>query len=228
MKKQFHILVADDEKEILELVSSYLMKEGYLVSAAHDGCEVLKKMRGTTFDLIMLDILMPNQDGFKTCEKIREMSNVPIIMLTAKSDERDRIHGMKIGADDYIVKPFSPKELLVRIEAMLRRANDFNIVPSTELDFDGIKVNLKARKLLIQDQMIDLTKKEYDLLVYLLKNEGQVFSRETLLEDVWGSDSLKGTLRTVDTHIKTIRYKLGDKGKQLKTVYGVGYMFEVQ
>ncbi|MCD8501038.1 MAG: response regulator transcription factor [Bacillaceae bacterium] len=228
MKKQFHILVADDEKEILELVSSYLMKEGYLVSAAHDGCEVLKKMRGTTFDLIMLDILMPNQDGFKTCERIREMSNVPIIMLTAKSDERDRIHGMKIGADDYIVKPFSPKELLVRIEAMLRRANDFNIVPSTELDFDGIKVNLKARKLLIQDQMIDLTKKEYDLLVYLLKNEGQVFSRETLLEDVWGTDSLKGTLRTVDTHIKTIRYKLGDKGKQLKTVYGVGYMFEVQ
>lgn len=228
MKKQFHILVADDEKEILELVSSYLTKEGYLVSAAHDGVDVVSKVKQTAFDLIILDILMPNQDGFLTCGKIREISNVPIIMLTAKSDERDRIHGMKIGADDYIVKPFSPKELLVRIEAMLRRANDFNIIPSSEFELNGMKVNLKARKLLIHDQMIDLTKKEFDLIVYLLKNEGQVFSRETILEHVWGSDNLKGTLRTVDTHIKTIRYKLGEKGKLLKTVYGVGYMFEVE
>lgn len=228
MKRPFHILVADDEKEILDLVSSYLVKEGYTVSAAHDGLEVIKRLEKSSFDLIVLDILMPNLDGFLTCEKVREISNVPIIMLTAKSDERDRIHGMKIGADDYIVKPFSPKELLVRIEAMLRRAHDFNVVPCLEMNRGGITVNLKARKMMIGDLIIELTRKEFDLIVYLLKHQGQVFSRETLLENVWGTENHKGTLRTVDTHIKTIRYKLGDYGKMLKTVYGVGYMFEAE
>lgn len=226
--KSFQILVVDDEKEILELVSSYLVKEGYAVIPAEDGFQVLTILKKQKVDLIVLDILMPNLDGFLTCEKIRSLSNVPIIMLTAKSHERDRIHGMKIGADDYIVKPFSPKELLVRIEAMLRRTYDFNAKPSTLLQVGELTINTKGRRVVIQDQIIDLTRKEYDLLLFLIKNRNQVFNREQLLDHVWGMEYHKGTLRTVDTHVKTLRFKLLEYGQMIKTVYGIGYCFEVE
>lgn len=224
-KQQFRILVADDEQEMLELISSYLIREGYTVIPANDGVEVLKHLEGEKIDLILLDVLMPNLDGFLTCKKIREISNVPIMMLTAKSDERDRIFGIKNGADDYVVKPFSPKELLVRIEAMLRRTYDFNDQTS-ELKIGALTINLKARKVLINSKILDLTRKEYDLLLFFVKQKNQVFDREQLLDNVWGMEYHRGTLRTVDTHIKTLRYKLGEYGKFVKTIYGVGYCFE--
>jgi two-component system, OmpR family, response regulator ResD len=228
MKDVFRILVADDEKEMLDLVSSYLNKEGYLVLRASNGLEALKLVESQKIDLVVLDILMPYLDGFSTCERIRSVSNVPIIMLTAKSDERDRIHGIKIGADDYIVKPFSPKELIVRIAAMLRRTYDFNnLTEASVLAIDNMKINLKGRKVMIEDEIIELTRKEYDLLLFLVRRPNQVFNREQLLDHVWGMEYNKGTLRTVDTHIKTLRYKLGEQGHTVKTVYGIGYSFEV-
>lgn len=228
MEKSYQILVADDEKEILELVSSYILKEGYTVIPAEDGLQVLTILKNQKVDLVVLDVLMPNLDGFSTCEKIRSLSNVPIIMLTAKSNERDRIHGMKIGADDYIVKPFSPKELIVRIEATLRRTYDFNAKTSSVIQVDELTINTKGRKVVIQEQIIDLTRKEYDLLLFLVKNRNQVFNREQLLDHVWGMEYHKGTLRTVDTHIKTLRFKLKEYGQRIKTVYGVGYCFETE
>lgn len=228
MVKSFSILVADDEKEMLDLVSSYLLREGYQVLIASDGQEALKVLEQNKVDLVVLDVLMPNLDGFSTCERIRSMSNVPILMLTAKSDERDRIHGIKIGADDYIVKPFSPKELLVRIEAMLRRAYDFKSTRITEVNIGSLNINLKGRKVKVANEIVDLTRKEYDLLLFLAKQKNQVFSREQLLDHVWGMEYHKGTLRTVDTHVKTLRYKLGTFGQTIKTVYGVGYSFEVE
>lgn len=228
MSNQFRILVADDEKEMLDLVSSYLLKEGYSVLRAEDGLEVLRLLETEKVDLILLDILMPYLDGFSTCEQIRTLSNVPIIMLTAKSDERDRIHGIKIGSDDYIVKPFSPKELLVRIEGMLRRTYDFNKKAASMITIADLKMNLKGRKVFVNNQIVDLTRKEYDLLLFLVKHSNQVFNREQLLDQVWGMEYNRGTLRTVDTHIKTLRYKLGEQGDFVKTVYGVGYSFEVE
>lgn len=228
MERSFQILVADDEKEILELVSSYLIKEGYTVIPADDGLQVLTILKNQKIDLVVLDVLMPNLDGFATCEKIRGLSNIPIIMLTAKSHERDRIHGMKIGADDYIVKPFSPKELLVRIEATLRRTYDFNAKSSSLLQVGELTINTKGRKVVLKEQIIDLTRKEYDLLLFLVKNRNQVFNREQLLDHVWGMEYHKGTLRTVDTHVKTLRFKLLEYGQMVKTVYGVGYCFEAE
>ncbi len=226
MKNNFRILVADDEQEMLELVSSYLLREGYTVIQAEDGLQVMEIIEKGKVDLILLDVLMPNLDGFLTCQSIRATMNIPIIMLTAKSDERDRIYGMKIGADDYIVKPFSPKELLVRIEAILRRTYGFNANESSFLEIGALTINLKARKVLLHNKMIDLTRKEYDLLLFFVKHKNQVFDREQLLDQVWGMEYNRGTLRTVDTHIKTLRYKLEDYGKNVKTVYGVGYCFE--
>lgn len=228
MEKSFQILVADDETEILELVSSYLLKEGYTVIPAEDGLEVLKILKNQKVDLILLDVLMPNLDGFTTCEKIRSLSNIPIVMLTAKSDERDRIHGMKIGADDYIIKPFSPKELLVRVESILRRTYDFNNNTSSFLKIGELSINVKGRKVVLQEQILELTRKEYDLLLFLVKHQNQVFNREQLLDQVWGMEYNRGTLRTVDTHIKTLRFKLQEYGEMVKTVYGVGYCFEAE
>jgi two-component system, OmpR family, response regulator ResD len=228
MKRSFKILVADDEKDILELVSAYLIKEGYTVIRAEDGLEALYMLEKEKVDLVILDVLMPHLDGYSTCERIRAVSNVPIMMLTAKSDERDRIHGIKIGADDYVVKPFSPKELIVRVEAMLRRTYGFNAKQSSELTVGELTINLKARKVIIKGKIIDLTRKEYDLLLFFVKQKNQVFNREQLLDHVWGMEYHKSTLRTVDTHIKTLRYKLGDYGSLVKTVYGVGYCFEVE
>lgn len=223
---QFTILIADDEEEMLDLISFYLKKEGYEVITALNGNEVLQKLDEQKIDLILLDILMPNLDGFTTCKKIREVSKIPIIMLTAKSDERDRIHGIKIGADDYIVKPFSPKELIVRVEAMLRRTYNFQTDKSNSLSFKNLIVNKPARKVTIENQEIDLTRKEFDLLLFFLEHKNHVFSREQLLDKIWGMDYQKSSARTVDTHIKTLRYKLNRYGSHIKTIYGVGYSFE--
>jgi two-component system, OmpR family, response regulator ResD len=222
---KYKILIADDEEQMLMLLSSYLEKEGYMIYTAHDGNGVLDLWNKETFDLLILDIMMPGLDGFTVCKKIREVSKVPIIMLTAKGEELDRVNGLKIGADDYIVKPFSPKELVARVEALLRRSNDFkqeqNLIKLGELviDIDGHKVEVAGK-------LVNLTRKEFSLLNFLISNKGQVFSREHLLDRIWGIESM-GTLRTVDTHIKTLRIKLGNSGAYIQTVWGVGYKFEI-
>lgn len=223
---EFTILIADDEEEMLDLVSFYLEREGYRVITAQNGMEVLQTMKDEKVDLVLLDILMPNLDGFTTCKKIREISKVPIIMLTAKSDERDRIHGIKIGADDYIVKPFSPKELIIRVEAMLRRTYNFQSDKNSNITFKSLIINKPARKVTIDNEEIELTRKEYDLLLFFIEHKNHVFNREQLLDKVWGMDYQKGSVRTVDTHIKTLRYKLKKYGSYIKTIYGVGYSFE--
>ena len=223
--KRFSILVVDDEEEMLDLISFYLIKEGYRVITAHNGAEALDILQVNEVDLVLLDVLMPNIDGFTACERIREHSKVPIIMLTAKSDERDRIHGIKIGADDYIIKPFSPKEFVVRVEAVLRRAYDFETGTQHYITFNNLEVNPSARKVTINDDEIKLTKKEFDLLLIFLENKDQVFSREQLLDKIWGMDHQNSTVRTVDTHIKTLRFKLKNYGPYIKTNYGVGYSF---
>ncbi|MFV8828806.1 response regulator transcription factor [Alkalihalobacterium sp. APHAB7] len=219
------ILVVDDEKELVELVSSYLIKENYYVLRAYDGIDIFPLLQRGKVDLIVLDVMMPTMDGYTACEKIREKWTVPIIMLTAKGGEMDRVQGLKIGADDYVVKPFSPKELVARIEAQLRRVELTTKKPSV-IRFDGLAIDLEGRTVMVDEQKVTLTRKEYDLLLYLVEHEKMVFSREQIHDYVWGMDYEKGTFRTVDTHIKTLRIKLGKFGECLKTVWGVGYKFE--
>ncbi|MCM3768095.1 response regulator transcription factor [Neobacillus niacini] len=219
------ILIADDEEQMLVLLSSYLEKEGYITYTAHDGIEVLDLWNKGTFDLLILDIMMPKLDGSTVCKKIREASKVPIIMLTAKGEELDRVNGLKIGADDYIVKPFSPKELVARVEALLRRSNDFNQKQNL-IKLGELVIDIEGYKVEVAGKLVNLTRKEFSLLNFLISNQGQVFSREHLLDRLWGLESM-GTLRTVDTHIKTLRIKLGNAGAYIQTVWGVGYKFEI-
>ncbi|ARK31136.1 response regulator transcription factor [Halalkalibacter krulwichiae] len=225
MKDKNSILIVDDEKDLIELVTSYLKKEDYEVHTATGGIEALEVIRDYNIDLIVLDVMMHGLDGFALLKRIREFSSIPIIMLTARSGEDDKIHGLRTGADDYIVKPFSPRELLARIEAALRRYN----VQSSALDMIQIKeleIDTKGRTVLVKGKIINMTKKEFELLLFLINHRGQVFTREHLHERIWGMDSQKGTLRTVDTHIKTVRLKLQPYDKLIKTIWGVGYKFE--
>lgn len=223
--KQYKILLADDEEQMLRLLTSYLEKEGFDVITTNNGEEALSVFSSCTFDLVILDIMMPGVDGFTVCEMIRSISNVPIIMLTAKSNESDRIHGIKIGADDYLIKPFSPNELLVRIEAIFRRINNFN-KSAHLIQLNELTINTQGQQVMINNEYIQLTRKEYGLLLFLAKQKGKVFSREQLLQQIWGFDNL-ATLRTIDTHIKTLRIKLGVAGNYIKTIWGVGYKLEV-
>ena len=221
---KYKVLIADDEEHMQMLVQSYLEKEGYETVTAEDGEEALARWSQGKFDLVILDIMMPKMDGFTVCQKIREVSNVPIIMLTAKSEELDRIRGLKIGADDYIVKPFSPKELVARVEALLRRSNNFRHKQHL-MELGDLVIDLEGYTAAVQGKRLNLTRKEFNLLEFFFNHKGQVFSREQLLDHVWGLEST-GTLRTVDTHIKTLRIKLGSSGDLIKTVWGVGYKFE--
>lgn len=227
MNKPYHILVVDDEESMTELVTAYLTKEDFQVTTAHDGLEAIEKVKQSSIDLIVLDVMMPWMDGFDACEAIREFSHVPIIMLTAKGEEASRVTGLNIGADDYIVKPFSFKELVARIEALLRRSNRHRMEAVNKLHVGTIVIDVEGRTIRVDDQFVSLTRKEYDLLYVLAKNKDKVFSREQLHELIWGMDDAQGTLRTVDTHIKTLRLKLGKANEYIKTVWGVGYKLEV-
>ncbi|UOQ84080.1 response regulator transcription factor [Gracilibacillus salinarum] len=218
------ILIVDDEEQMIMLLSSYLEQKGFEIHTASDGKEVLKVWEQDAFDLILLDIMMPGLDGFSVCERIREVSNVPIMMITAKSEELNRVHGLNIGADDYIVKPFSPKELVARVEALLRRSNNYR-QQQMSMKKGELVVDINGHKVSVASQPVNLTRKEFRLLTLLMENEGVVFSREKLLDKIWGMESA-GTLRTVDTHIKTLRLKLDSAGAYVKTVWGVGYKFE--
>ncbi len=225
MSKKKWILIADDEAQMRRLLRTYLERENYLVDEAENGYQVLEKQNKNSYDLILLDIMMPELDGLSTCIQIRKSSNVPIIFLTALGEELDRVHGLRIGGDDYLVKPFSAPELMARIEALLRRSSRPNEGDKDSLTFGKLQIFPRGHRVLVNGNEVSLTPKEYDLLYYLAKNGDQVFSREQILNQVWGYDFM-GQDRTVDTHIKTTRIKLGEEGFRLKTVWGIGYKFE--
>ena len=214
------ILIVDDEKNIVDIIAFNLKKEGYTVITAADGEEGVQKAMEENPDLILLDIMMPKMDGYEVCKKIREKKNTPIIMLTARSDEKDELQGFQLGVDEYITKPFSPKILVARVEAVLRRTNQ---AEETELlEYGGIVVDKTAHSVTIDGKPIDLSFKEFELLTYFMENKGIALSREKILNHVWNYDYF-GDARTIDTHVKKLRSKLGDKGDLIKTIWGVGY-----
>ncbi len=218
-----NILIVEDEKAIQDIIADYMRKGGHTCFTADDGIDALVVLKNSPMDLMILDVMMPHLDGFSVCRMAREMSDMPIIMLTAKSGEDDKLKGYDYGADDYVTKPFSPKVLLAKVNALLRRAS----APSAEVIAAGkLMLQPNSHKVYLDGQEVTLTHKEYELLSFLMTNPGQIFSREQLLNRVWGYD-FEGTTRTVDTHIKTLRQKLGDEGKHIVTLIRSGYKFEV-
>ena len=220
------ILVVDDESRMRKLVRDFLERKGYQVLEASDGIEAMKifyEEKGIA--LLILDIMMPKMDGWQVCREVRQSSKVPIIMLTARSDEKDELQGFELGVDEYISKPFSPKILVARVEALLRRANA--ISPETVKNMGGILIDKMAHQVKVDGQSIELSFKEFELLCYFAENQGIALSREMILNHVWNYDYF-GDARTVDTHVKKVRSKLGEKGNFIKTVWGIGYKFEVE
>ena len=218
------ILVVDDEKLLVKGVKFNLENEGYEVECAYDGASAVELARNGRFDLIILDVMMPKMNGWEVCREIRESSKVPIIMLTAKSDESDELMGFELGVDEYISKPFSPKILVARVEAILRRTNQLNMEGS--LNVGGICLDKNAHTVTIDGKNIEMSFKEFELLTYFMENVGIALSREKILNHVWNYDYF-GDARTIDTHVKKLRSKLGDKGEYIKTIWGMGYKFEV-
>ena len=224
--EQLKILVVDDEARMRKLVRDFLVKGGYEVIEAEDGSQALDIFfEQKDIALIILDVMMPKIDGFSVCREIREYSKVPIIMLTAKGDERDELQGFKLGVDEYISKPFSPKILVARVEAILRRTNQLGT--EENLEAGGIVVNKAAHSVTIDNESIDLSYKEFELLSYFLENKGIALSREKILNNVWDYDYF-GDARTIDTHVKKLRSKMGAKGDLIKTIWGMGYKFECE
>ena len=229
----YHILIVDDEVRIRTLVRKYAEFEGHRVTEAADGMEAVLLCRSQTYDLIVMDIMMPELDGFSACREIRKVTDTPIIMLSARGEEYDRINGFEVGVDDYVVKPFSPKELMLRVEAIMKRVHrpkEGEVAPKTpnvvvELDGGGLRADLTARLVFIDGERVDLSPKEYDLFFFLLSNRNVALSRETLLCKVWGYD-FYGDARTLDTHIKLLRKSLGRYSSYIVTLRGVGYRFE--
>ena len=228
MEKQ-KILVVDDDKHIAELISLYMMKEGYETREIYDGKEAAAAVEDFQPDLILLDLMLPGMDGYQVCTEVRKTSRVPIIMLTAKGETFDKVLGLELGADDYMVKPFEPKELLARVKAVLRRSDTKESNAEKEIVFPNLTINLSNYELKINGNIVEVPPKELELLYFLASNPNRVFTREQLLEEVWGFDYF-GDSRTVDVHIKRLREKLEgvEANWQLKTVWGVGYKFEVR
>ncbi|PEE33316.1 response regulator transcription factor [Bacillus cereus] len=220
------VLLVEDERRLREIVSDYFRNEGFEVIEAEDGKKALELFAEHEIDLIMLDIMLPEIDGWSVCRRIRKESAVPIIMLTARSDEDDTLLGFELGADEYVTKPFSPKVLVARAKTLLKRADGaVGVAEENAMSLAGIEVNRLSRTVLVDGEEIILTHKEFELLVYLMENRGIVLSRQHLLDQLWGYDYY-GDDRTVDTHIKKLRNKLGDKAKHIGTVIRVGYKFE--
>jgi len=219
------ILVVDDESRMRKLVKDFLVKQNYEVMEAGDGSEALDIFfANQDIALIILDVMMPKMDGWQVCREIRNYSKVPIIMLTARTDERDELQGFELGVDEYIAKPFSPKILVARVEAILRRTNQ--IADNEVLEYGGITIDKAAHVVTIDGKSIDLSFKEFELLTYFIENKGIALSREKILNSVWNYDYF-GDARTIDTHVKKLRSKLGEKGDLIKTVWGMGYKLEV-
>ena len=224
--EKMKILVVDDESRMRKLVKDFLTRAGYQVLEAGDGMEAMDLFyEDKDIALIILDVMMPKMDGWQVCREVREHSKVPIIMLTARSEERDELQGFELGVDEYISKPFSPKILVARVGAILRRINGTDM--SDILDAGGIKIDKAAHSVMIDDKPIDLRYKEFELLTYFVENQGIALSREKILNNVWNYDYF-GDARTIDTHVKKLRSKLGDKGEYIKTIWGMGYKFEVE
>ena len=227
----YNVLIADDNLQIVSILKEYCKKNNFNVTLAHDGEETLKKIRNNKFDIVLLDIMMPKKNGFDVCKEVRTFSNVPIIMITARGEDFERIMGLETGADDYIVKPFSPGEVIARIHAILRRViPNENISQEKIFSYDNLTINLSDFTVKINDENISLTKKEIELLWLLSTNRNKVFTRENLLDSIWGYDYF-GDSRTVDSHIKRLRAKLDNYEHEtwnIKTIWGVGYKFDIQ
>lgn len=218
------ILVVDDESRMRKLVSDFLVREGFEVLEASDGNEAIELFKSVNdIDLIILDVMMPRLNGWQVCEKVRESSKVPIIMLTARADEKDELLGFELGVDEYISKPFSPKILVARVNALLRRVNTSDVEDVIEIG--GIILNKTAHTVIIDDKLVELSFKEFELLTYFMERKGVALSREKILNHVWDYDYF-GDARTIDTHVKKLRGKMNGKGELIKTIWGMGYKFE--
>ena len=215
------ILVVDDEELIRNVIKEYLMMENYTVDEAGDGQEAIEKAKNNDYNLIIMDIMMPKMDGYQACKEIKKTKDVPFIMLSARSEEYDKLIGFDLGIDDYVTKPFSPKELVDRVKAILKRNN----TDTYTYKFEGLTINDLAHEVRVDDKKVNLTPKEYDLLKYLVTNKNIALSREQLLTNIWGYDFF-GDDRTIDTHIKTLRNSLGKYRKFIVTVRAIGYKFE--
>ena len=227
----YHVLVVDDEARIRSIIKKYAEFEGYKVTEAADGMEAVYLCRTMEFDIVIMDIMMPELDGFSACREIRKNSQVPIIMLSARGEEYDKITGFELGIDDYVTKPFSPKELMLRIGAVMKRVK--SVMPQSKkkenvvVSFDegGLVVDITARIVYIDNERVEMSPKEYDLLFYMIENRNIALSREKLISDVWGYDFF-GDIRTLDTHVKLLRKSLGRYARMIVTLRGVGYRFE--
>lgn len=223
----YHILVVDDEQKIRELIKKYAVFEGHQITEASNGMEAVLLCHQQTFDIIIMDVMMPELDGFSACKEIRKFSSMPVLMLSARGEEYDRIHGFELGIDDYVVKPFSPKELMMRIDAIMKRSGKTEPENKDIFEYQTLRVDFSARIVTIDGKRLDLTPKEYDLLFYMIKNRNIALFRENLITEVWGYD-FDGDERTLDTHIKLLRKSLGEYSRLIVTLRGVGYRFEAK
>ena len=223
----YKILIVDDEEMIRKIVAKYASFEGHEITEASDGMQAVELCRNGSFDVVIMDIMMPELDGFSACREIRKFSDVPIIMLSARGEEYDKINGFGLGVDDYVVKPFSPKELMMRVEAIMKRARRADAEANTNEVFElgVLKADVTARVVWVDGKAVDLSPKEYDLFFYMLKNRNVALTRERLITEVWGYDYF-GDDRTLDTHVKLLRRSLGEAAKYIVTLRGVGYRFD--
>ncbi len=223
----YKLLVVDDEPKIRDIIREYAEFEGYEVDEAEDGMVALGLCKLNDYDLIVMDIMMPKLDGFSACKEIKKIKDIPTIMLSARGEEYDKLFGFELGIDDYVVKPFSPKELMARINVVITRHHKTNQAAQSVLKFEGLEINVPARTVSVDGKRVELTPKEYDLLFYLIENKNIALSRDKLLSDIWGYDFF-GDDRTIDTHIKNLRNNLGEYRKFIVTLRGVGYKFEFE
>lgn len=221
------LLIVDDEAKIREVIREYAEFSGYAVTEAEDGMAAVNLVKANDYDLIIMDIMMPKLDGFTAVKEIKKIKDIPTIMLSARGEEYDKLHGFDLGIDDYVVKPFSPKELMARVNAILSRRTAPSQAQTAVMKFSGLEINMQARTVSIDGKKIELTPKEYDLLFYLVKNRNIALSRDKLLSDIWGYDFF-GDDRTIDTHIKNLRNNLGPYRDYIVTLRGVGYKFEFE
>ena len=222
----YKILIADDEQKIREVIKEYAEYDGHEVYEAVDGRQAVDMAKEQDFDIIIMDVMMPRLDGFSACKEIRKFKNTPILMLSARTEEYDKLFGFEMGVDDYVVNPFSPKEVLARVNAIIKRNTAGNEQVGDTVKFEGLEINFTARDVFIDGEKANLTPKEYDLLFYLVKNKNIALTRNKLLEEVWGYDFF-GDDRTIDTHIKMLRNNLGPYRKFIVTLRGMGYKFQV-
>ncbi|MCH5205348.1 MAG: response regulator transcription factor [Oscillospiraceae bacterium] len=221
----YKILVVDDEEHIREVLKEYAEFEGHTVDEASDGMQAVEMAKNNDYDIIIMDIMMPRLDGYSACKEIRKLKPTPMLMLSARGEEYDKLFGFELGIDDYVVKPFSPKEVMARVNAIVKRNTVLSGVASEVERFEGLEINFTSRDVLIDGKKANLTPKEYDLLFYLVRNKNIALTRNKLLEEVWGYDFF-GDDRTIDTHIKMLRNNLGQYRKYIVTLRGLGYKFE--